>query len=90
MINDTHDFEEQEAPADTFTVRGHVVTLLSPVTARITIRCPFPRTNAPTLEQKQFVMGHTQSVVNYLVQEGILSPMGGVGIMVLTVHPETL
>lgn len=77
-----------EEAADTpFQVHGHEVVLFSPVFARVTIKCPFARNGAPSLEQQGFVMNQTQSVVNYLVQEEFLPPGGGIGIMVLTSHP---
>jgi len=71
----------------TFQVRGHKVKFLTPQAARITIKCPFGRTDAATLEQRVFVMNNTQSVVNYMIQEGFMSPHGGINIMVLTSHP---
>ena len=68
-------------------VHGHEVTLMSSCMAKILIRVPWPKTIAPTLEQKEFVMNHTQSVVNYMLNEGMLSNSGGgIAIMVFTQH----
>ena len=73
--------------ADTFEVHGHEVAMLSPLVARVTIKCPFGRIQAANLEQQSFVMNQTQSVVNYMLKEGFLSPDGAINIMVLTSHP---
>ena len=73
-----------------FEIRGHTVSLLSPSIARITIKCPFGRTDWATFEERSFVMNNTQSVVNYMIKEGFFSPEGGINIMVLTSHPQSL
>jgi len=82
-----HNEYETRCNEETFLIRGQEVCLLSPTIARVTIQCPFPATNHPTEEQKTFVMRNTQSVVNYMLTEGIMSKTG-VGIMVLTNHPK--
>lgn len=73
--------------ADTFQIHGHEVAMLSPLMAKVTIKCPFGRTDWASLDQRDFVMNNTQSVVNYMIKEGFFSSGGGINIMVLTSHP---
>lgn len=88
-MNDDNQYYQytHESTTAPFQVHGHEVSLLSPLFARVTIKCPFARTNTVSLEQREFVMNQTQSVVNYMMKEGFLSAGGGIGIMVLTSHP---
>jgi len=87
---------EQVSPSEVAMIQGQKVEVFSPVSARITIKCPFPHPRigeTPTLEQKVFVMSKTQNIINYMLAEGILDNKNGkeqIGIEVLTDHNQPL
>lgn len=91
MNDDETNFQYSlEAMAEPFLVHGHKVILFSPAFAQVIIKCSFARSCAASEEQKEFVLNQTQSVVTYLLTEGILPRGEGLGIMVLTSHPQSL
>lgn len=78
---------DYEARTENFKVYGQNVGIMSPTSVRVTIHCPWGRNEPVTPERQAFVMNQTQSVVNYMLAEGIIVNGGtDVGIMVETEH----